>query len=176
MFNLITIYIYFISATRWQHCQKGLFFRHNYPVLNRFRAFPSLERYLEVSSKLNFQPKMFFDFVWISLEKKMQHNRKYRNLGWWAAHWLFYNLGRIQNDGNLNDGFWLIQKLDCFGNKLKNPRIWCRKLFVLGSLGYHSFDRIYFFVHFSSVCIWKMGCLFKPLCLWMVNFFHLFKI
>ena len=83
----------------------------------------ALRAILSTYSKLNFTQKMFFDFVWISLEKKMQHNRKYRNKGRWAAHWLFYNLGRIQNDGILDHGFWLIQKLDCFGNKLKNPRI-----------------------------------------------------
>ena len=55
----------------------------------------------------------------------MQHNWKYRNHGRWAAHWLFYNHGRIQNDGNLNDGFWLIQLLDFFQNK-----IWSKNCFL----------------------------------------------
>ena len=30
--------------------------------------------------------------------------------------------------GNFDHGFWLIQRLDCSGNKLKNPGISCRKL------------------------------------------------
>ena len=105
-----------------------------------------------VPLKYNFARKASHDYVWKSLEKKMQHNRKYRNLGWWAAHWLFYNLGRIQNDGNLNDGFWLIQKLDCFANKLKNPRILWRKLFVLGSLGYNHLTKMDLFSFFSALC------------------------
>jgi hypothetical protein len=39
--------------------------------------------------------------------------------------------------GNFDDGFWLIHKLDHFANKLKNPIILWRKLFVFGSLGYN---------------------------------------
>ena len=82
----------------------------------------------------------------------MQHNRKYRNLGWWAAHWLFYNLGRIQNDGNLNDGFWLIQKLDCFANKLKNPIILWSKLCIIWLFVYDYLLKLQLFSDFSPVC------------------------
>ena len=105
-----------------------------------------------VPLKYNFARKASHDYCWKSLEKKMQHNRKYRNLGWWAAHWLFYNLGRIQNDGNLNDGFWLIQKLDCFANKLKNPIILWRKLCIIWLFVYDYLLKLQLFSDFSPVC------------------------
>ena len=105
-----------------------------------------------VPLKYNFARKASHDYVWKSLEKKMQHNRKYRNLGWWAAHWLFYNLGRIQNDGNLNDGFWLIQKLDCFANKLKNPIILWSKLCIIWLFVYDYLLKLQLFSDFSPVC------------------------
>ena len=54
--------------------------------------------------------------------------------------------------GNFDHGFWLIQKLDCFGNRLKNPGILCRKLFVLGSFGYDHLLKKDFFLDFSSLC------------------------
>ena len=106
-----------------------------------------------VPLKYNFARKASHDYCWKSLEKKMQHNRKYRNLGWWAAHWLFYNLGRIQNDGNLNDGFWLIQKLDCFANKLKNPIILWRKLCIIWLFVYDYLLKLQLFSDFSPVCV-----------------------
>ena len=105
-----------------------------------------------VPLKYNFARKASHDYCWKSLEKKMQHNRKYRNLGWWAAHWLFYNLGRIQNDGNLNDGFWLIQKLDCFANKLKNPIILWSKLCIIWLFVYDYLLKLQLFSDFSPVC------------------------
>ena len=113
-----------------------------------------------VPLKYNFARKASHDYCWKSLEKKMQHNRKYRNLGWWAAHWLFYNLGRIQNDGNLNDGFWLIQKLDCFANKLKNPIILWSKLCIIWLFVYDYLLKLQLFSDFSPV--WAMILLTRP--------------
>ena len=39
--------------------------------------------------------------------------------------------------GNFDNGFWLIQKLDCSENMLKNPRILWSNLFVIETLGYN---------------------------------------
>ena len=52
---------------------------------------------------------------------------------------------------NFDDGFWLIQKLDCFANKLKNPIILWSKTFIKKIFGYDDFVKIHFFTDHNDV-------------------------
>ena len=61
------------------------------------------------------------DFVWISLRKKLQTNGVYLESGQIGSLWAVCNFGWSFLAANFDPGFRLIQKLDCFANKLKNP-------------------------------------------------------
>ena len=59
-----------------------------------------------------------FEFHW---EKSYRQMVSTWNLGRLAALGLVCNYGWSQLAANFDPGFWMIQKLDCFENTLKNP-------------------------------------------------------
>ena len=69
-----------------------------------------------------------FEFLW---EKSYRQMVSTWHLGRLAAFGLVCNFGWSQLAANFDPGLWVIQKLDCFENTLKNPgflwRISCTK-------------------------------------------------
>ena len=66
------------------------------------------------------------DFVWIFLRKKLQHMVCTLKLGLVGSLSAVYSFGWSFLAVNFDPGFRLIQKLDHFENKLKNPGFLCR--------------------------------------------------
>ena len=89
---------------------------------------------------------------------KKSYRDVYQFINFWAvlAHWhkvhshkSWLELIWIVCVGNFDDGFWLIQKLDHFANKLKNPIILWSKIFIKKLFGYDDFLKLHFFMDFS---------------------------